>query len=91
VTFAAWAERAYETAIGALGMTVDEFEHLTPREFQWRLDAANDRERRALERTAQLAAWVMNPWLKKPITAYDLLGVPPAERPTDWTAWATAK
>lgn len=74
-----------------LALSIDEFEAMTAREFEWRLDAEKQRERRALLRTAQLACWVMNPWLKKPIGVGDLVALRPEEQPqTDWQAWATA-
>lgn len=86
-----WIDAMFPIAIGELGLTAEAFEALTPRELQWRYEARRDQERREFERLAQLAAWVMNPWLKKAVTADDLLGVPHRDRQTDWTAWATAK
>ena len=69
-----WLDAMYPIAIGELGLTADAFEALTPRELQLKYDAAIAQERRALERMAQLAAWVMSPWLKEPVTAADLMG-----------------
>jgi hypothetical protein len=46
---------------------------MTPREFQWRYEAAMKAERTEIERLALLACWVMNPWLKKPMTPNKLL------------------
>jgi hypothetical protein len=50
-------------AMGYLQLTAIQFGDLTPQEFQWRLQADVDRENREFERIAQLACWVMNPWL----------------------------
>lgn len=50
-------------AIGYLQLTVREFWNMTPLEFQWRLQADVDRENREFERLAQLACWVINPWM----------------------------
>lgn len=62
---------------------------MTPREFQWRYNAARARDRRAFEDLAQLACWVMNPWLKKPITVKDLIAPPaPLTGEALWTALA---
>lgn len=69
-----WLDAMYPIAIGELGLTADAFEALTPRELQITYDAALARERRELERLAQLAAWVMSPWLKEPVSAADLMG-----------------
>lgn len=38
---------------------------MTPREFNTRVKAETERENRELERIAQLACWVINPWLKR--------------------------
>lgn len=38
---------------------------MTLREVQWRLDGETERENRAFERLAQLACWVINPWIEK--------------------------
>jgi hypothetical protein len=78
-------------AIGELGMTVDEFEALTPQELNWRVEAAQNREKRERERLAQLAAWIMSAWLTKGVNPYDLLGVPKGDRPTNWDAWIAEK
>lgn len=73
-------------AVGFLQLSIDEFEAMTPREFEWKLDAEHDRERRARLRTAQLACWVMNPWLKQPMKVGDLIPLRPEEEPQiDWT------
>lgn len=58
---------------------------MTPLEVQWRLDAETAREVREFERLAQLACWVMNPWLKQGdrATVAQLLGRPQADR-VDW-------
>lgn len=64
-------------AIGFLEMTAAEFEGYTARELQWRYDAVVERENREFRRIAQLACWVINPWLgqhAKPIQVRDLLG-----------------
>ena len=49
---------------GYLALSLREFEALTPLEFQWRLDQTLDREHRQFRMFAQLACWVINPWLK---------------------------
>jgi hypothetical protein len=49
--------------IGFLRLSAAEFGAMTPLEFGWRLDAEFERENRELERIAQLACWVLNPWL----------------------------
>lgn len=49
--------------IGYLRLSAADFGALTPLEFSWRLDAEMERENRELERVAQLACWVLNPWL----------------------------
>lgn len=49
--------------IGFLGLSAAAFGALTPLELSWRLEAAFERENRELERIAQLACWVLNPWL----------------------------
>jgi len=50
-------------ALGYLRLSYEEYARLTPREMQLRLEAESDRESRQLERLAQLACWVINPWL----------------------------
>ena len=48
---------------------------MTPREVQWRIEAEIGRENRDWERAAQLACWVINPWIKgKTLRTRDLLG-----------------
>lgn len=49
--------------IGYLRLSAADFGALTPLELSWRLDAEMERENRELERIAQLACWVLNPWL----------------------------
>jgi hypothetical protein len=49
--------------IGYLRLSADEFGALTPLEFSWRMDAEIERENRELERVAQLACWVLTPFL----------------------------
>lgn len=73
----------YPVAIGDLEMTPDAFEAATPRELYWRLDAYQAREHRALERIAQLAAWVLNPWVRSAVQTHDLIGRPP-DRENTW-------
>lgn len=62
-------------ACGTLGLDIDVFEAMTPAEYEWRLRGQEQAERRALLRTAQLACWVMNPWLSNPITVGDLVAL----------------
>lgn len=45
-------------------MSAEEFDHATLREVQWRIEAESGREDREFERIAQLACWVMNPWIE---------------------------
>ena len=79
---------AAQIAVGTLGLTIDEFEAMTPREYEWRLEGKQQDERRALLRTAQLAVWVMNPWMTPKISVGDLVALRPEEQPqTDWSAW----
>jgi hypothetical protein len=83
---------AAQVAVGELGLTIDAFEAMTPREFQWRVDGAAKQDLRELKRTAQLACWVLSAFSKKPLTVSDLIQLPASERPqTNWTEWATAK
>jgi hypothetical protein len=71
-----------------LGLTIDAFEMMTPAEFEWRRRGQAQEERRALLRTAQLACWVMSPFLKNPITVGDLVALRPEERPRiDTSGW----
>lgn len=74
----------YPIAIGVLGLTGDEFEALTPRELYWRMQGY--RRHRALDRRqiAELAVWVMNPWLTQTITVDDLVGPLPSADPFAW-------
>lgn len=63
-------------AFGYLRLSLAEFETLTPRELQWRFDAEIERENREFERLAQLACWVINPFMgkkAKPLMAHQLL------------------
>lgn len=76
-----WIDAMYPIAIGELGLTADVFDALTPRELQWRYEAKQAQERRVLEGLAQLAAWVMSPWLREPVTAADLVGTPKRRTP----------
>ncbi len=50
-------------AYGYLRLTNAEFEQMTPIELQWRYDAEVGREDREWDRLAQLACWVINPWM----------------------------
>ena len=38
---------------------------MTLREVQWRIHEEFERENREFERLAQLACWVINPWIKE--------------------------
>lgn len=73
-------------ACGTLGIDVEAFEAMTPAEYEWRLKGQEQAERRALLRTAQLACWVMNPWMgNKPLSVGDLVALRPEEQPKiDW-------
>jgi hypothetical protein len=61
-----------------LALTFQQFDALTPKEFQHRLRASAEKEQREFERLAQLACWVINPWLSgsKPVAVRDLLRRP---------------
>lgn len=48
--------------IGYLRLSAREFGALTPLELSWRIDEELERENRELERLAQLACWVVNPF-----------------------------
>lgn len=61
--FERWANRMERVGIGFLRLSSAEFGALTPLELSWRLDAEFERENREFERLAQLACWVLNPWL----------------------------
>jgi hypothetical protein len=61
--FERWAERMERVGIGYLRLSASEFDNLTPIEFSWRLEAEQERENREFERLAQVACWVLNPWL----------------------------
>lgn len=54
----------WRIAAGYLAMSLREFEALMPVEFQWRLEQTLERENREFKQLAQLACWVINPWLK---------------------------
>lgn len=56
-------------------MSAAEFEAATPREVQWRIDAFETRGDEEWERTATLAAWVLNAIGTK-VSANKLLGKP---------------
>ena len=56
-------------------MTPAEFDSATPREVQLRLEALDQADADAWQRTAQLAAWVLGSFGAK-LTADDLLGKP---------------
>lgn len=38
---------------------------MSPRELLWRLEAERERDVQQFEQLAQLACWVLNPWLKR--------------------------
>lgn len=74
--FERWAARMERVGIGFLRLSAAEFEAMTPIEFMWRMDAEFERENREFERLAQLACWVLNPWMgkgSKKLKAKDLL------------------
>ena len=66
---------------------------MTPREARWRIEDEVNRENRELERVAQLACWVVNPWIEKrenKMHVSNLVsrrGNKRAEA-TDWDEWA---
>ena len=51
-------------ALGYCRLSREAFFAMTPREFSIRMRAEVERENREFERLAQVACWVMNPWLK---------------------------
>lgn len=61
---------------GYLALSLHTFEAMTARECQWRLEQALEREHREFTRIAQLACWVLNPWMKpgQQIEVHHLLG-----------------
>lgn len=94
--FTRWADEMEEHAIGFCRLTAHEFGEMTAREFWWRYEAEIERETRSMKRTAQLACWVISPWLKSPITVEKLMPSQPVEpaKPwttEDWKAWAQGK
>lgn len=71
------------------GIRPDDFRRMTPREVQWRIDAVVEEQNRTLERTAQLACWLLSPLLGKVLRPTDLLKRPGLVRKDmDWEAWA---
>jgi hypothetical protein len=77
-------------SIGYLRMSAEDFDACTPREVQWRYEAEQGREDREFERIAQLACWVINPWLgpnSRPLKANQLLRRGGGKRKENW--WET--
>lgn len=60
-------------AFGPLNLKPHEFWELTMGEFEELLEGYRYRERREWEKTAQLAAWIMSPHMKRRISGQDLL------------------
>lgn len=64
---------------------------MTPREVQWRIHAETERENREFERLAQLACWVINPWIterKDQMRVSQLLKrKKPQMQDQDWREW----
>ena len=65
---------------------------MTPREVQWRIHAETERENREFERLAQVACWVVNPWIKErsdQMRVSKLLKrrMPGQEEGEDWREW----
>lgn len=58
---------------------------MTPREVQWRIESERTHDDHAWERVAQLACWVINPWMGtgQKISSDQLLGRPQTDR-IDW-------
>lgn len=74
-------------ALGYLRMTLEQFEGCTPRELHWRYQAEVGREDREFERIAQLACWVINPWLgqnARPLKPSQLLRRGGGKRAENW-------
>jgi hypothetical protein len=77
--------RMWRIAAGYLAMSFAEFGALSPRELQWRLEQTIEREHREFHRVAQLACWVINPWLKpgQQILPHHLIGRRPLPPPSE--------
>lgn len=74
-------------AFGYLRMSIHDWNDITPKELQWRLEQEQLREDREFERLAQLACWVINPWLGKqarPLRVRDLLRRGPVKSDNFW-------
>lgn len=73
-------------ALGYLRLTLEEYEACTPRELQWRYEAEVGREDREFERIAQLACWVLNPWMQggRPLTVRQLLKRGGGRKSEEW-------
>ncbi len=80
--FAHWVGRMEFAAFGTLRLSMAQFEEMTPTEFSHALRAEAEKEQRAFERMAQLACWVINPWMGngKPLHVRDLLRRPGERR-----------
>jgi len=73
----AWLERVSPFAFGMLGLRPWELLRYTPREFGWMVKGwrtADERERLLF---AQLAVWMLSPWISKghTLTARQLVGL----------------
>lgn len=77
-------------AIGC-GITPQNFRLMTPREVNWRINEVRARENRTFERIAQLACWVINPWISEQRDKYTvsklLVQKPRKPAKTNWTEW----
>lgn len=57
---------------------------MTPREVGWRLEWLAKQRQDAQERTAQLAAWVLTPFIGKSLEVSDFLKRPGEEKTGNW-------
>lgn len=57
-----------------IGWTTDQFWDATPYEFNLAIEAHTESRDADWERTATHAAWIMNCWVKRQVTAAKLLG-----------------
>lgn len=67
-------EELKRIALGPLGLLPQQFWDMTPGELKDMVEGFKLREELEWRKTAQLAAWIVSPHLKKPVTADKLLG-----------------
>lgn len=77
-------------ALGYCRISAKTFDAMTPKEVQWRIEAEQGRENREFERIAQLACWVINPWITNRSDRYTvgkLLRRHPKHDGDGWKEW----